>query len=200
MDNPQFNFSASHENCSLRINLINGLIAEASMSPNCESFDLFCLTIKGMDLSNAAYYGAKITLENNTKPTESGIGFVENNNEYNICNILIRKIFNDSNEPEIGRFENSSLKNWQNTENAEKYEIISKTITNYFHGNSLFKLENTLVSIKNNTINLNLSNCIPKNKQQITLVKLERFIRDNLNGAPIIVLIEEFEDANTKRK
>ncbi|TMP27114.1 hypothetical protein CWB99_16510 [Pseudoalteromonas rubra] len=200
MDNTQLTFNASFKNTCLTVNIENGLITKASMSPNKDSFKHFCVTITGMDLSNAAYYGAKISLENSAAPKEKGITFVENHDELSICNILIRKVFNDSGAPNSGRYESSTLKNWQKTKDSEKYKQISDAITKYFEGNSLFKLDTTLVSVKNNTINLDLSSCIPKGQVQNTLVKLEKFTREYLNGVPIIVLIEEFEDANTKRK
>lgn len=159
----------------------------------------FCKTITNMGIANAAYYGAKITLENNLKNNFS-IAFVHNNDLLYAYDKLLKDFFFNSEYKDSFRFESNELKIWNETDDSLKKELLNQYLNEYFKDNKSYKKDQTIVNIRNNMFELNLSEFIDKTEYQNTLVNVEVFLRKKLNNIPIILIIQEIKDANKKRK
>jgi len=193
------NHTSTIKNTELSVATKDFIITNATTNQSGDFSDEFCNVLIGMDLANAAYYGAKITLEK-SKEHSKQIAFVSHYPDLQLLDELIKDIFNHSDAPDSGRFESEQLKTWLEKTNDQKLSLVGEALNDFFTGNSLYKKHLTLVSVKNMVINLDLSSCVTKAQFQPTLVKIEQRLRQFLPGVPLIVLIQEFEDANTKRK
>ena len=89
---------------------------------------------------------------------------------------------------------------WNQKEDSLKKEILNQYLNEYFKENKSYKKDKIIVNIRNNMIELDLSEFIDKTEYQNTLVSVEGFLRKKLNNIPIILIIQEIKDANKKRK
>lgn len=184
---------------NLVIKLDKELVTEAVSNLKDELSIDFCKTITNMDIANAAYYGAKITLENNVKNNFS-IAFVHNNDLLYAYDKLLKNFFFNSEYSDSPRFESNELKMWNEKDDSLKKELLNQYLNEYFEGNKSYKKDQTIVNVRNNMFELDLSEFIEKTEYQNTLVNVEVFLRKKLNNIPIILIIQEIKDANKKRK
>lgn len=184
---------------NLVIKLDKELVTEAVSNLKDELSIDFCKTITNMDIANAAYYGAKITLENNVKNNFS-IAFVHNNDLLYAYDKLLKNFFFNSEYSDSSRFESNELKMWNEKDDSLKKELLNQYLNEYFKENKLYKKDQTIVNVRNNMFELDLSEFIEKTEYQNTLVNVEVFLRKKLNNIPIILIIQEIKDANKKRK
>lgn len=192
-------YTLKDDTINLVIKLDKELITEAVSNLKDELSIDFCKTITNMDIANAAYYGAKITLENNVKKDFS-ITFVHNNDLLYSYDKLLKNFFFNSEYSDSFRFESNELKMWNQKEDSLKKEILNQYLNEYFKENKSYKKDQIIVNIRNNMIELDLSEFIDKTEYQNTLVSVEGFLRKKLNNIPIILIIQEIKDANKKRK
>ena len=184
---------------NLLIKLDKVLVTEAVSNLKDKLSIDFCKTITNMDIANATYYGAKITLENNVKSNFS-IAFVHNNDLLYTYDKLLKNFFFNSEYSDSSRFESNELKMWNEKDDFLKKELLNQYLNEYFKENKLYKKDQTIVNIRNNMFELDLSEFIEKTEYQNTLVNVEVFLRKKLNNIPIILIIQEIKDANKKRK
>jgi hypothetical protein len=192
-------YEARNENYSLVVELKEGLILSAQCNLDSHEATSFCQTLLGMKLADAAYYGAKKVIES-LPNTAQGIAFVHHHEDLRVLDSLIKQIFAESDEPDNGRYVPKELKQWLSKDKQSQKDIINKSLNEFFEGNSLYQFEKVFVQNKGATIILDLTSISPKNQFQKLLVRIEKHIRTALNGAPIILTIEELADANTKRR
>jgi hypothetical protein len=188
-----------NDTITLVLRLEKELILEATSSLKDKISTDFCKVITNMDISNAAYYGSKITLENNEK-NKKAISFVHNNDLLYSYDKLLKKFFFNSEYTESFRFESVELGIWNEKTDLIKKELLNQYLNEYFKENELYENNQTIVNIRNNMFELDLSKFIEKKEYQNTLVNVEVFLRKKLNNIPIILIIQEIKDANKKRK
>ena len=192
-------YEARTENYSLVVELKEGLISSAQCNLDSQEATSFCQAVLGMKLADAAYYGAKKVIES-LPNTAQGIAFVHHHDDLNTLDSLIKQIYAESDEPDSGRYVPQELKQWLSKDTQSQKDTIEKSLSEFFEGNSLYQFEKVFVQNKDATISLDLTSISPKSQFQRLLVRIEKHLRTALNGAPIILTIEELADANTKRR
>lgn len=194
------NLRDESENINLELTIIDGRINSASCTDKSEVAQNFCSVLIGMKLADAAYYAAKITLEKMNLNSAKGISFTFHHPLLNTLEQLLRKTFNESNCPDSSRFVNKFNFEWEKLDIEYQKSQLSGFIDTFFEGNSLYKPGMAYISHKGLSISVELASFFPKANIQQTLVRLESFLREKLNNTPVILLIEERKDENTKRR
>lgn len=188
------------ENINLELSILNGTINTASCSSQTEVAQIFCSVLIGMKLADAAYYAAKITLEKMNLNSAKGISFAFHHPLLKTLEQLLRKAFNDSEYPDSSRFINEFRREWESLNIETQKCQLSALIDNFFEGNSLYQPGLAYISHRGLSISVELASFCPKANIQQTLVRLESFLREKLHNTPVILLIEERKDENTKRR
>ncbi|CCQ09752.1 hypothetical protein PALB_6000 [Pseudoalteromonas luteoviolacea B = ATCC 29581] len=184
----------------LELTLEDNEITSALCSNESKEAKTFCEVLVGMTLADAAYYAAKITLEKMQLNSAKGISFASHHPTLNLLDKLIKKAFDESELPDSSRFVNKFSAKWAKLDFETQKSILSDHIDSFFGDNSLYQPGMAYISHKGLSISVDLALFIPKANIQKTLVRLEKFIRENLEGTPVILLVEERKDANTKRR
>ncbi|KZN39505.1 hypothetical protein N480_01330 [Pseudoalteromonas luteoviolacea S2607] len=193
-------YTSQLDNESLWISVAEGKVASAKTTLDNQDANLFCEQVVGMLLADAAYYGAKTVLEQHNNNRSPGITFVDQNPTLLQLDTLIKKIFDDSTQPDSPRYVCAAQRSWAELPKNEQVEAVQSHLNDYFEGNSLYNSQSVLIDVKFNSIQIDLSKFVPKSQLQKVLVKLEKYLRESLGNIPVIVLIEEYEDANKKRQ
>ncbi|REL26055.1 hypothetical protein DXX93_05360 [Thalassotalea euphylliae] len=188
---------------SLTIHLTGEHIEHASANKEDKYVDAFCQTITKMKVADAAYYGAKMVLEANTTKTHTqnkGILFVSSIPSLATMDTLIKEVFNLSKQPDSARYTSTSYQAWANLNDSAKESAIKTVLDRFFDGNTLYDYKKVFINCKGTCIKVDLSSLMPKSQFHHTLIELEAQTRVKLNGVPVIFVLEEIKDANTKRK
>lgn len=196
-------YTVADGDISLSVCLNGQLVEHASSNTEDKYVDAFCQTIVGMKIADAAYYGAKIVLEANTtrKDTQNkGITFVSSIPSLAKIDALIKQVFNLSQQPDSARYTNTNYRQWTQRTAIEKENTIKSVLDSFFNGNSLYDYSKVFIGCKGSAIKVDLSSLLPKSQFQHTLIELETKTRIKLGGVPVIFVLEEIKDANTKRK
>jgi len=188
------------ENIELDLTVVEGKITAAFCSSKTEVADVFCSVLVGMKLADAAYYAAKITLEKMKLNSAKGISFIFHHPLLNTLEQLLRQSFSNSDCPDSSRFVHDFQHQWEALDLETQKRRISDYIDEFFEGNSLYQPGLAYISHKGLSVSVELASFCPKASIQQTLVRLESFLREKLGNTPVIVLVEERKDANTKRR
>jgi len=95
------------------------------------------------------------------------------------------------NQEKYQRYESEELKKWKKLSKENQTKIV-KSLSNDFSQKLV------VVSAYNQSIKVELF--VEKKETYNILVEYETYIREKLEGIPIIILLQERDDANKKRK